>query len=131
MIAWLAMIVATVASATSASCNACGHSMKNGLAPRVGGAVRDDSGLTGVVQHQRRQNQTIPGETNRPRPEMPHVGIERLSAGRAQKYCAQDQKAGEAVPEQIIEPVAWIECHEHARVTDDPAKPKDADCHKP
>ena len=101
MIDWLAMIVATVASATSASCNACGHSVKNGLAPPSAAPSDNDCSLAGVIQHQGRQDQTIPGQPDRPRPEMPHVGIERLGAGRAQKYCAQDQKAGEAVPEQI------------------------------
>ena len=33
MIAWLAMMVAMVASATSGTCSAAGHSTKNGLAP--------------------------------------------------------------------------------------------------
>jgi hypothetical protein len=35
MIAWLAMIVAMVASKTSGTCKASGHSEKNGLAPAL------------------------------------------------------------------------------------------------
>ena len=67
-------------------------------------AVDHDGRLAGIVKQQGRQHQTVPGEPDRPRSEMAHVGIKRLGARRAQKYRAEYQKAGDAVSEQITNP---------------------------
>jgi len=87
MIAWLAMTVAAVASATKGICNAAGQSTKNGLGGDF--AVDHDCGLARVVQQQRRQDQAIPGDSDRPRAEVAHVGVERFGAGRAQEHTAE------------------------------------------
>ena len=129
MIAWLAMIVATVASTTSGTCKASGHSEKNGLAPAA--AVDHDRGLAGIVEQQARQHQPVPGDADRLGAEMAHVGVKRFRAGSAEKNRAEHQKAGEAVAEQIGEAVARIERHQHPRMVHNSAHSEHADGEKP
>ena len=114
MIAWLAMMVATVASTTSGTCRDSRAQHEKRIAVRRHGAVDHDRGLAGIVEQQRRQHQAIPGEPDRPRAEMTHVGIKRLGAGGAQEHGAQDEETGEAVPEQVAKAVARIERRQHA-----------------
>ena len=125
------MMVATVARRDESDLKRLRAQREKRIGARVGSAVDDDRGLAGVIEHQRRQHQAVPREPDRPRPEMAHVGIKRLGAGRAQKHRAENQKAGEAVPEQITKPVAGIERHQHARVAEDPAEAEQPDGHEP
>ena len=52
-------------------------------------AVHHDRGLPGIIQQQGRQHQAIPGESDRPRAEVTHIGVQRLRSSRAQEYSAQ------------------------------------------
>ena len=125
------MIVAIVAERDEAKLQCLRAQGEERIGARAGCAADNNRGLAGVIQHQGRQHQTVPGEPDRPGSEMPHIGIERLSAGRAQKDGAQHQKAGEAVPEQITEPVAGVECDQHTRVTKDASESEQPDCDEP
>ena len=62
---------------------------------------------------------------------MTHVGIKRLGAGRAQEDGSQDQETREAVSQQVIKAVAWIEGQQHAWMAHDSTKPEQADRDEP
>ena len=65
------------------------------------------------------------------RAEVAHIGIERLGTGGAPKHAAQYQEPGESMPEQILEPVARVERHQHAGVAQHAEQPESTDCHEP
>ena len=49
--------------------------------------------LSEVVEHQRRQDDREPGEADRPRAEVPHVGIQRLATRHDEHDRAEDEEA--------------------------------------
>ena len=56
-------------------------------------AFQHQRGLPGIIQDQARQDDEVPGEADRNRAEMAHVGVKRLGAGDAKKDAAEHQKA--------------------------------------
>ena len=92
MIDWLAMMVATVASTMSGISKVPGQSRKKML-PAVGAPSSTSRRLPRVIQDQAWKHDRKPGKPDRPPAEMPHIGIERLGAGDAQKHRAQHPKA--------------------------------------
>ena len=93
----------------SAAAPRSGNSLKNGLsiASRVDEQQR---ALADVVERQRREHQDEPGQADRPRAEVAHVGVERLGAGdaRGRRRRARRSATG-AVAEQEPERVERIE----------------------
>ncbi len=77
--------------------------------------LHQERGLPGVAQEQCRQHDRVPGPADRPLTEVAHVGVQRLSAGDAQKYAAEHQKAAAAGVAQESDRVARIERDEHLR----------------
>src|ERR1700733_12940355 len=55
------------------------------------------SGLASIVQAQTWKNNKRPGQTNRARAEMAHVGVKRFGYGYTEKNATQNEKAGKAV----------------------------------
>ena len=100
MIDWLAMMVATVASTISgASSGARAQTVEDVAVGRR--AVEHDRRLAGVIEHEARQHDDVPGEPDRARAEMAHVGVERLGAGHAQKHAAEHEEARSAAADEI------------------------------
>ena len=56
-------------------------------------ARQQQRALPEVVEEQRREDDAVPGEADRPRAEMAHVGVERLAAGDAEDDRAEDEEA--------------------------------------
>lgn len=61
---------------------------------------------------------------------MAHIGIERLSAGHAQKNTTEDEKAARTTRKQIMQALAWIDGDEHRRVLHDLPQAKQANREK-
>jgi hypothetical protein len=119
MIDWLAMIVASRCQ------NDEGNEQWLGAQPVeyiVGGrsSFEDDRALTGIIQDQTREDHARPGEPDRPRAEMPHVGIERLGPGHAEEDTAQNNEASVTVRQQIAKPIEGIQGCKHRRMPRDP-----------
>jgi len=89
MIAWLAMIVAKVASTPAAPGAAPDTARKNGLAPAATPPSNHRGRLSRIIEEQHREDKTIPGEADRPGTEVAHIGIERFGAGSAQEHRAE------------------------------------------
>ncbi len=123
MIDWLAMIVASVASTTSGTWSGARTQDEERIGVDRNRAFHDRGGLPSIVEEQHGKDKPIPGEADRPRPEMSHVGIERFGAGGAQEHRAENQEAGEAVAEQIGKAIARIERDQHAGMLASRRKP--------
>ena len=102
MTAWLAMIVAAVASSTSGRRNISGARKKNGfltVSIACAGILRQQHrALPHVVEQQRGHDEIEPGHADRVAPEMAHVGVERLGAGHRQHHRAHGDERAAAVP---------------------------------
>ena len=62
---------------------------------------------------------------------MPHVGVERLGAGHAQKDAAEQREGGEAAVPEVMEPIGRTQSGQHRRVFGDAADAEDGDDRKP
>ena len=87
--------------------------------------------LSSIIQHERRQHQSIPGYTYRPSTEMPHVGVKGFGAGSAKEDRAKHDEAAYAVIEKICQSDARIERPEHVRMLRDAREAKRADDDEP
>ena len=67
---------------------------------RRGGIRQEQRALAKVVQEQRRQDEREPRHPNRPFAEVPHIRVQRFTAGDDQKDCAED---GKPVPPVLAE----------------------------
>ena len=131
MMDWLAMMVATVASATSGSCRLAGLSMKKEFRCGRHPADNQHRSLAGIVQNQGRQDQSIPCQPDRLRAEMAHVGDSALRAGSAQEHAAEHQKSGKTVAEEISEANARIKRCKYVRMLENARNAKHADRDEP
>ena len=61
------------------------------------GALEQQRPLPEVVDEQRREHAAVPGEADGARPEVPHVGVQRLAAGHAEDDRAEHQEPVPAV----------------------------------
>ena len=75
--------------------------------------------LAEIVEHQRRQHETPPGQPDRAAAEVSHVGVECLGAGEDQEDRPEDEEAAEAVALQVRQSMGRIERGEHPRVQHD------------
>ena len=131
MIDWLAITVATVASATSGSCSAAGQRSKKGFVSRADRTVHQQRGLAGVIEQQGRQDEAIPREAYRLAAEMTHVGIERLRARGAQKHSAERKKPARSVRRHVSQSHARIERPKHVGMAPNAREAQRADGEKP
>ncbi len=88
-----AMMVAAVASSTSGTSAQPGADSKNGCSTAAGFASTS-ARLTEVVQHQTRQHEQQPRETNRLLAEVAHVRVKRFAAGQREKHRTQHDESG-------------------------------------
>src|SRR5262245_46718924 len=87
MTAWLAMIVAAVASATIGKSAVRIHEEEGILdALWIG---KDHRALTEIVDSKRRQHNCHPGKLDRAPAEMSEIGVERLRPRNREEHCAQ------------------------------------------
>src|ERR1700726_1928547 len=64
------------------------------------GLGEQQSALPEIIERKRRQRHAEPGDTDRQRPEMAHVGIERLAAGHRQESATYyDKRQGTSMPQ--------------------------------
>ena len=117
MIDWLAIIVATRRQHHQRHLQRGGTEHKERIGSGSNRAVDHDGGLARVVEHEGGKHQAVPSEPDRSRPEVTHVGVERLGAGGAQEHRTKNKKTRESVPQQVIEPMARVEGHQHARMS--------------
>ena len=88
MIDWLAITVAIVASTIIGVRSGPRAEPVEDIA--VGRRAREhDRGLSGVVENESRKDDEAPRQADRFRPEMSHVGVQRLGPGHAQKHAAE------------------------------------------
>ena len=104
--AWLAMIVAAVASSTSGSRSASGRKVEERVLDLGERLVRrgrqDHRALPHVVEQQRGQHEIEPRDADRLAPEMAHVGVERLGPGHGENHRAHgDERAHEIGREEV------------------------------
>ncbi len=98
---------------------------------RGGGVLQQQRALPQVVQDQRRQHETEPGQADRFAAEVAHVGIERLAAGHGQHHRAEHDEAMGAVQPEEANPVPGIERLPHFRRMHDPGHAEYRDGHEP
>ena len=118
MMAWLAMMVASVARITSGTSSRCWAHQVEDVAGE-GRAVDHQRRLPGVGNDERGQHHGEPGLPNGLGPEMSHVGVQRFRPGHAEEDAAQHQEAAHAVMQQVVEPVERIDRGEDGRVMKD------------
>ena len=82
---------------------------------RRGRIAEQQRALAEVVQEQRGKHDAEPGDADGPLAEVPHVGVERLTAGDAEHDGAEGEKAGEAVRREERDAVPRVERREHLR----------------
>ena len=99
MTAWLAMTVAAVASRISGSEPPPGRQQIERIFDRLG-IDEDQRALAEIVRDQSRQDQKQPGVLDRPPPEMPHVGVQRLGAGNGEEDAAEHDEADRSMDAQ-------------------------------
>ena len=112
--AWLAITVATVARMTSGSRSQSGASRKNGFSIAAG-SLEHQRALAEIVQHQARQHEAHPGEPDRLRAEMPHVGVQRLGPGDAQHDGAEHDEGQHLVLDAELHRVGRRDRQQHVR----------------
>src|SRR6266446_4223939 len=107
MIAWLAMMVATVASNRG--------ELEEGIAAgdRM---VEEERRLAGIVEEERRQHDSVPGGHDRISADMPHIGEERLAPGDRQEDAAENGEATPPIVHQEGDGMSWVDCGEHLRM---------------
>ena len=95
MIAWLAMIVAMVASPTIDRPR--GRQTKERIAVhrRLAKEKRD---LPGIIEQQRRQHDDVPGGADRIPADVAHIGIHSFATSHCQKHPPEDGNPAPAVP---------------------------------
>ena len=130
MIDWLAMTVAQVASTTSGITAQAGASLKNGIALEAG-VLQQQRGLAGVAQQQGRQHDGVPGRPDRVAAEMPHVGIQRLTAGDRQEHAAEDDETVPAMRDDEPDRVQRVDRQDHLRPPHDAGQAEHRDDHEP
>ena len=118
MTAWLAITVAAVASTTIGSSAHSGYIRKNGFSIAFGLASTQRA-LPEIVERQRRQHDSDPGDLDRPAAEMAEVGVERLRPGDREKHRAERDQADHAVAGEKADAVERIDRGEHARIGGD------------
>ena len=107
-----------------------GQSLKK-MFPDRGFALQNEGGLSGVVEDKAREYQRRPGEADRPRPEVTHVGVKRLGARDAEKDAAEHQEAAGTAGEQVAQAIARIDRHQHGGVLRDPPDAEDRNGQEP
>ena len=75
--------------------------------------------LTEVVQQQRREDEEVPRQPDRPRTEVAHVRVERFAAGHDEEHRAEDEEAVRSVVREEARTVERAHRREHARVLHD------------
>ena len=118
MMAWLAMMVATVARTTSGMTVPLGASLKNGL-PVSEGVLDQQCGLAGVAQQECGQDDPIPGRADRRAAEVSHVSVERFTAGDCQEDTAEYDEALPTVTRQKAQRLERIDRGHDDRLADD------------
>ena len=87
--------------------------------------------LPQIVQHQGRQHQRKPGLTDRPTPEMPQIGVQRLGAGDDQKHPAQHQQRRAAFRQQEAQGIPGVERNHDAGIVADAIEAEGGECREP
>ena len=108
MTAWLAMMVAAVASSTMGSRAHCGTIRLKRIFDR-GRCVEEKSTLAQIVDHQCWQHNKEPGGANGLFAEVTKVGIKCFSTCHGQKHCAKGYETDDAVIAEEDDSVDRIE----------------------
>jgi hypothetical protein len=126
IMAWDAMIVARMESSRNGMLGE-DHLEQDVLRPRMGQQERT---LPEIVQDQRAEHK-IPSADDRLPAQVPHVGIERLSPGRAENHLGQDEEPREAAVEQEPERIGGVDGLDHRRHLGDGGKAGDGQHREP
>jgi hypothetical protein len=80
--------------------------------------------LSEVVEQQRRQHDGTPVDADRPRAEVPHVGVQRLAAGHDQEHRAEHEVAVPPGLGEELDGVERIDGGQHRRIARDLQRPE-------
>src|SRR5579883_775561 len=119
IIAWLAMMVATVEQYQRENRPERGE-IEERIADR-GWMFEKKSRLSGIVEKERRQHEPVPGGADRVSADMPHIGIERLAPGDRQEDPAENGKAAPPALPQKGDRISRVDRGEHLRMAQDAA----------
>ena len=108
MTAWLAMIVAAVASSTKRQ-QAPGRRHQEERVRHRLGARQHQAALAEVVERERREDEPEPRRADRPASEVAHVGVERLDAGDGEEDRAHHRQRAEPVRRHEADGVRRVE----------------------
>src|ERR1019366_9333129 len=100
-------------------------------APLRGGILEHERALAEVVRDQGRPDDGEPREANGARPEVTHVGVERLAAGDGEDDRPEDERAMEAVRLEEAHGVRRVQGREDGRVVGDVERAEPGDRGEP
>src|SRR5882762_6104723 len=87
--------------------------------------ARDGDGcLSRVVEYQAGKHDGRPGELDRPRAEMTHVGVQRLGACHAQEHATEHERAGCAAVQQEVQADQRVQRIQYRRMPDQSPQPE-------
>jgi hypothetical protein len=79
---------------------ACDATADAAVASTTSRIAHDQRALPEIIQEQRRQRDRKPGKLDRFLAEVPHIRVERLTAGDHQEHAAQRDEPGEPVAQK-------------------------------
>src|SRR6266852_4835526 len=93
--------------------------------------VEQQGSLPEVIQDESGKDQQKPRQSNRPRAEVSHVGVQRFTAGDGEKYRAENQETMFPIDDKELDCVPGIEGVEDIRLLDEMRQAKDRDDDEP
>ena len=130
MIDWLAMMVASARQQHHGDQEPPGAEPEEDVA--IGGRpVQHDGGLAGIVEDEAREHDAEPGQADRRRAEMPHVGVERFGSRDAQEHAAEHQERREAARSNEAKAVERVHGDEHGWIVPDAGQPENRERQEP
>ena len=84
-----------------------------------------------IVDRERRQYQPDPGDLDWAAAEMSKVRVERLGAGHGKENGAECEQADDAVMEEKVDAIEWVDRPQHTRIAGDRHQTGDRNRHEP